>query len=685
MKNNMDFDSLTRSRDEEIKQVKKKLRDAGEQNEFLSETHYLYSLLEITRLINTPQDFNQVLERIVDSAITITRAERGFLMLYHEDGNLEFKVTRNIDQETLKDEEFEISKTIVNQVLATNKSLFLSDIYKDKKFKISESIEMLGLRMIMCVPLKTKEHLWGIIYVDSHSEVEGFTQLQKKIFEAFAAQASIAIENSHLYDVSVHDALTGLYNYAYLRVCLEAEITRALRGKREDISFIMFDLDKFKSINDSYGHLFGNKVLVKVAEIIKRSVRKYDIAARYGGDEFAILLPDSNVRDAQFLAERLQNEITKLKFSVGKDTFSISLSIGISNFPADQIINSENIIIEADHAMFVAKNKGGNQIAIFGLKKEKEKREPTFLGKSKAIVEVRGLISKFAKTEATVLIAGETGTGKELITQLVHRQSGRAKNPLVVVNCGAIPDNLLETELFGYERGAFTGAYKQHKGKFEVANGGTIFLDEIGELPLHLQVKLLRAIEQKEIDRIGGKLPIKVDVRVIAATNKNLESEVKKGNFRKDLFYRLSVATIYVPPLRERPDDIDILSDYYLNQMNIRYHRRFLGFTKLAKASMMNHHWSGNVRELIHRIERAVIMGRDEYLDENDLGLRTIEFKDTKPLRELRDKAEMEGIMNALMKHRWNITRASKTLGISQKALRHLMKKHKLVKPNTIK
>jgi diguanylate cyclase (GGDEF)-like protein len=679
MKKKTRVSSILKNHKKQLERLKK--RSEKKPRELLTETRYLYSLLETTLSINTPQDFNQLLEHIVDSAITLTRGERGFLMLYRDDGNLEFRVMRNIDKKTLEGEEFEISRTVVNQVLATGGPIFLSDIYGNKSFKISDSIEALGLRMVMCVPLKAKDKILGVIYVDSHSESEKFTHLEEKMFKAFAAQASVTIENSHLYDSSVHDALTGLYNYGYLRARLSEEINRASRYKKENISFMMIDLDKFKLINDSYGHLFGNSVLLKVAELIKMSVRKYDVVARYGGDEFGVLMPDSDAQAAQYLAQRLQKEIAELKFSFGKTTFSVSASIGISTFPAEQITDSESVIVEADHALFVAKSKGGNQIAVFGLRKDDKKHEQALIGESEAINEIRQTIFRLAKTDTTILITGETGTGKELATKLLHQNSPRSSKRFVVVNCGAIPDNLLESELFGYEKGAFTGAYRQHKGKFETAHGGTIFLDEIGDLPLHLQVKLLRAIEQKEIDRIGGKSPIKVNVRVIVATNKNLEDEVKKGSFRKDLFYRLSVATIHLHPLREKLEDIEALSDFYLDQMNKRYHRKFLGITKTGKEAMMLHQWPGNVRELIHRIERAVIMGKGEYLDESDLGLTLSGFEQGKSLKELKDSVEKESITQSLMRHRWNITRAAKMLQITPKALRYLIKKHKLLKP----
>jgi diguanylate cyclase (GGDEF)-like protein len=667
--------------DKQIERINKKAKGQKIPDEFLREYSYFRLLLEITHSINTLQDFNKLLELIVDSAVMLTKAERGFLMFFNKAGNLEFRVTRNYDKGTLEDEEIEISKTIVNRVLATGKPLFLSDIFSDKQFAISESIEALGLRMVMCVPLKAKENLLGLIYVDSHSETENFTELEEKVFGAFAAQASIAIENSHLYDSSVHDALTGLYNYGYLRARLEEEIIRTSGHKKGSISFVMFDLDNFKSINDSCGHLFGNSILVKVAEVIKETVRKYDIAARYGGDEFAVLMPDADVEDARYLAERLQKKIIDLKFTVGKESISITTSVGISTFPVEKIVDSESVIVEADHALFVAKNKGKNQIETFGLREDEKKHESELIGKSKVIDEVKKTALKLAKTDAIILITGETGTGKELITKLIHRESSRADNSFVVVNCGAIPDTLLESELFGYEKGAFTGAYKQHKGKFEVAHTGTIFLDEIGELPLHLQVKLLRVIEQKEIDRIGGKAPIKIDIRIIAASNRDLEDEIKKGNFRKDFFYRLSVATIFVPPLRERLDDIGALSEYYLNRMNRTYQKHFIGFTHGAERAMMHHSWPGNVRELIHRIERAVIMGTGQYLDEKDLGLVSPRFEKVKPLKATKNELERNSVRQALIENFWNITHASKALGISQKTVRYLMKKHRITKP----
>jgi len=684
MKKKKKFASIIKNHERNIEVLKKKIRHEEIPGEVLKEQRYFRSLLEITRSINTPRDFDQLLELIVDSAMILSRAERGFLMLFNREGNLEFRVTRNIDRKTVEEGEFKISQTVVNNVLETSKPLFLSDIYKNKKFKISKSIKILALHMVMCVPLKVQERLLGVIYVDSHTETERFTKIKERIFEAFAAQASVAIESSYLYDSSVRDMLTGLYNYGYLRSRLEEEIMRTSGHRKECISLLIFDVDNFKLINDSYGHHFGNSVLVKIAHVIKGTVRKYDVPARYGGDEIAILMPDTNVQNVQLLARQIRKKVADLKFSIGAASISITTSVGISIFPITQIIDGERVFVEADHALLIAKSKGGNQIAIFSVRKDGKKYEPELIGVSQAIDEVKAMASRLAKTDITILIIGETGTGKELITRLIHQKSVRSDKPFVVLNCGAIPDSLLESELFGYEKGAFTGAYRQHRGKFEVAHGGTVFLDEIGELPLHLQVKILRVLEQKEIDRIGGKTPIKVDVRIIAATNKNLEDEVKKGNFRKDLYYRLAVATIYIPPLKERPADIDSLGNYYLEQLNRRYGRNFLGFSETGKEAMIHYSWPGNVRELIHRIERAVIMSTGQYLGAAHLGLETIKQPQEKTLRESRDEVEKETIVQALKDNDWNITHTSKRLGITRKALRYLIKKHEIIKtPHT--
>ena len=245
------------------------------------------------------------------------------------------------------------------------------------------------------------------------------------------------------------------------------------------------------------------------------------------------------------------------------------------------------------------------------------------VGKSVRMREIFGILEKIAPTGVTVVIEGETGTGKEVVARTVHQTSKRAKGPFVVFDCGAVPENLIESELFGHEKGSFTGAIMARQGLFEMAQGGTIFLDELGELNLDLQPKLLRALEQREVRRVGANKPIKIDVRVIAATNRNLEEEVKAGRFREDLFYRLSVVRLVLPPMRERREDIPLLVKHFLR--NSSFNReggsrvRIKGISRDALDCLMNYHWPGNVRELANVVERACSFAETEYIQPEDL------------------------------------------------------------------
>jgi len=234
------------------------------------------------------------------------------------------------------------------------------------------------------------------------------------------------------------------------------------------------------------------------------------------------------------------------------------------------------------------------------------------IGKSGKMQNVFDVVNRVANSRASILLTGESGAGKEVIANLIHNKSSRCDKSFVVINCGAIPDNLIEAELFGFEKGSFTGADHMQKGKFELANGGTLFLDEIGELPLQAQVKFLRVLQEKQIYKIGSEKSINVDVRIIAATNKNLFDEVKKGNFREDLFYRLNVVSIEIPPLRERKDDIPSLAEHFMTQFSAEYHKKLKYFDPVAMNYILDYEWKGNVRELRNVIERSVLIAHEE-------------------------------------------------------------------------
>jgi two-component system NtrC family response regulator len=289
-------------------------------------------------------------------------------------------------------------------------------------------------------------------------------------------------------------------------------------------------------------------------------------------------------------------------------------------------------------------------------------------------------IEKVAGTDVTVLIIGESGTGKELLARAVHDQSARAEKPFVAINCAAIPEALLESELFGHERGAFTGAIKQTIGKIEVANKGSLFLDEIGDLPLPLQVKLLRFLQDRIIERIGGRQQIQIDVRIICATNQDLTKLMAEGRFREDLFYRLNEFMIKVPPLRDRPNDSLLLAHYFLNKFNTSLGRSVRGFTKEASAAIVGAPWPGNVRELENKVKRAVIMTDGKVIDlpELDLTAPDSENAGLTTLKQARERAERTMIQRALIETQNNISLAAKLLGISRPTLYDLMKEYDL-------
>lgn len=301
------------------------------------------------------------------------------------------------------------------------------------------------------------------------------------------------------------------------------------------------------------------------------------------------------------------------------------------------------------------------------------------IGTSDEMQEVFRTIEKVAQTEAAILIEGETGTGKELVARAIHKRSLRLNNPFIIINCGAIPETLLESELFGYEKGAFTGAYTQKKGKFELANNGTIFLDEIGELPLNLQVKILRVLQEQEIERVGGKEPIKINVRIITATNKNLKKAVENKSFREDLFYRINVISIYLPRLKERQKDIILLATHFLNLFSKMDNKNIKGFSPKAIELLLHYDWPGNIRELENKIKKAVILASTDYITDADLDIKK-EDKKYKSLREIKENMELQKIIDALTKHKGSIFHSAKELEMSTRNLRKLMKKYDIDK-----
>jgi len=395
---------------------------------------------------------------------------------------------------------------------------------------------------------------------------------------------------------------------------------------------------------------------------LKEKIAFIAVPIKVGGDVVGVLSADKKVSGRESLDDytRFLNMIATLIAN------SFSLERKVERERED--LKSQNLALELELKKIYGKLK------VEGI-----------VGRSEEILRVIDLVHRVAPTSATVLLRGESGVGKEVFAKAIHFLSPRANRPFITVNCGAIPENLLEAELFGYEKGAFTGAYSTKKGKFELAQGGTIFLDEIGDLPLHLQVKLLRVLQEKEIERLGGSKPIKVDVRIISATNKDLEEMVRKGEFREDLFYRLNVVPIYIPPLRERKEDIPILAHHFVQTFSKEYSKE-VRLSQEALEAFLEYPWKGNVRELQNVIERMVILDTDGVLDRSDLPPELRHQKRHSAVKTSTNgktiwEVEREMIERALEESGWIIKEAAKKLGMTPRQVGYRIQKYGIKVP----
>lgn len=354
-----------------------------------------------------------------------------------------------------------------------------------------------------------------------------------------------------------------------------------------------------------------------------------------------------------------------------------SMKIGAFDFFIKPI-DTEKLLISIQHGL---KEKKLEQENIF-LKNQLEKNSDfalsKLLGKSNSMKKVVEIIEQVAKTQTTVLIEGESGTGKEVVAKAIHELSDRSQQPLISVNCAAINENLFESELFGHEKGAFTGAISQKKGRFELADKGTLFLDEIAEIPTHIQVKLLRVLQEKSFERVGGEESIQMDVRIIAATNKNLSQEVLEGRFRKDLYYRLNVVNIKLPALRERKEDLPLLINQFIQEFAIMNHKSIDGITPEALKKMQKYAWPGNIRELRNTIEGMVVLAQNSLLTEEYFHQKEALELFEIPLGVSLEEVEKAYIKKVLSFKKENKTQAAEILGIGRKTLHRKLEEYKI-------
>ncbi len=375
------------------------------------------------------------------------------------------------------------------------------------------------------------------------------------------------------------------------------------------------------------------------------------------------------------LAEAPETKVIVVTGNEDRDNAVKAVGIGAYDF-YQKPIDDEVLALIIDRAHQLYSLEAENRRLVLG---DREAPLRGIITSCPAMVKVCRTVEKVAPADVSVLLTGESGTGKEVLARALHELSPRSDGPFIAINCAAIPENLLESELFGHEKGAFTGAVKQTQGKIELADGGTLFLDEIGDLPLPLQVKLLRFLQERVIERVGGRKPIPVNVRVVSATHQELSEMIASGAFREDLFYRISELVVRIPPLRERANDPVILARHFLNRLNKELGRSIRGFTSDALAALAKYDWPGNVRELENRLKRAVIMAEGKRITAQDLELAA-EPEEIPPLnlKEVRERAERDALTRALAQVDGNVSQAAKLLGVSRPTLYDLMRYHRI-------
>lgn len=398
-----------------------------------------------------------------------------------------------------------------------------------------------------------------------------------------------------------------------------------------------------------------------------------------------IQMPDLNGFDVLQKVKKIQKELSVIIISAHGNVENAIKATRLGAFDfIEKPIDREKLIISVRNAV------DQSLLLLENIEMKKSlKGSDKILGQSKVIKEIIDLIDKVAPTDARVMINGDNGTGKELVARAIQQNSIRKDAPYIEVNCAAIPNELIESELFGHEKGSFTGAMQQRIGKFELANNGTLFLDEIGDMSLQAQAKVLRAIEDGKIERVGGTKKIEVNVRIISATNKNLEEEIKKGNFREDLFHRLNVIPVNIPPLRERTDDIPILVDFFADEISKKHGKTKPVFSDESMKFLKQQNWTGNVRELRNAVERIIIiLGSNQIIEKSGLELLFNKSKEgmdniinsSNSFQEFKEKAERAFILKQLELNNWNISKTAEILDIQRSHLYSKMKKYEINK-----
>ncbi|MEK6797264.1 MAG: sigma 54-interacting transcriptional regulator [Spirochaetota bacterium] len=589
---------------------------------------------EILSTINSAKTTQEILDNLVDRIIKITDSLTGSIMLIdHEAGVLDIKASRGLKTAAVASTKLKVGEGVTGFVARKGESLLVNDVRSVPYYvRIRDD-----LKSELAVPIKDKNSIIGVMSVDS-DRLNAYTKEDLGLLETIASFAAQTLIKANLIEDLKHRiddqelliAIGGILEEEIDFNSMFQKIMTAMSGHMRIKRGMISVLDDGEKLRVRTGYHLSD-------EAIERGV--YDVGEGTVGKVF---------HTGKSIAIRDVSESTdflnKMKIRRGKSEtcsfFAVPLKYDSPVGSMDKTIGVLGIEKEyrsdTDHRStlrlltIIASLIANRLYRHISAQREKEKLlkqntdlreklmgrgESVFIGKSKAIVGILNTATIVADTDATVLITGETGTGKEVLARFVHEKSRRAEKPFIGINCAAIPENLLESELFGYKKGAFTGAVADKKGKFLLAHEGTIFLDEIGELPLPLQSKILRVLQERVIEPVGGEESRSVDVRIIAATNRDLKAYVDEKKFRDDLYYRLHVIHIPIPSLSERTDDIPLFVEHFIEKFNAKYGKEIRGLTPECREAFLSYRWPGNVRELENVIERAVILSHSDSID----------------------------------------------------------------------
>ncbi|HRG44829.1 MAG TPA: sigma 54-interacting transcriptional regulator [Leptospiraceae bacterium] len=676
--------------------------------------------------MNSTLDPDQVLEMILDHSLKFSNVESGSLMLVNSrESVLDIVTYRGHNPEIKKEIRLKIGQGITGIVASSGRGMIVNDVSKDPNY-ISIKKE---IQSELAVPLIVEDMVIGVVSLDSN-KINAFTEEHLKIVGILANQAALIFKNLQTFRrleqknkiqqvlIEISKIVTSSLDLDEIFQSIMVTIERSL--KLEKGSLVLYD-DPTETLRlvaavglsadeiDKGIYQLGEGVIGKVYEtgepVLIRSVANDPLFLNRVGYLNHFKNDPNNVSLLSAPVKREQAVIGVLSvFLVHQKNMDTQTYLDFLQVVASIISQA----VKIHHLVDDVKKEISRENVLLKRELKEKYKFGSIIGRSKNMEKLFEKIQLVSDSRASVLITGESGTGKEMIASAIHYNSNRSEKPFIKINCAAIPENLLESELFGHTKGSFTGAVADKKGKFEIADGGTIFLDEIGEMDLNLQSKLLRVLQEKEIEAVGSLKVKKVDIRILAATNANLEALIAEKKFRSDLYYRLNVVNIHTPALRERTDDIPLLTIHFIEKYSKENNKNIKGFTREVQKLLALYPWPGNVRELENIIERAVVMTQNTMLDENDFAeiteklasmnlpiskvsedtttelsaglysMPNLDAIDGRALEVVVGEVEARLIQYALKKFRYTKTRVAKFLGINRNTLDKRIKELKI-------